>query len=234
MIAVFGLLAGDTTMLKKTLQKLKELTGGGDAVFDPSGFNDPIAMQTAWTPAKGGGANFRTHKLVTIGADRIEFKASLMARIFYLIFLVVGLGVIIAFSVSGLSSGNFSFDFDTILPLAFGAVFAVAGGVMFYFGTLPVIFDRRKGFFWKGRTAPDEVVRRETIKHYASLDQIHALQLISEYCRGNKSSYYSYELNLILKNGDRVNVIDHGSHKKLREDAGMLAAFLGVPVWDAI
>ena len=61
-----------------------------------------------------------------------------------------------------------------------------------------------------------------------------ALQLIREYVRGNKSSYYSYELNLICSDGSRINIVDHGALRKLREDAVLLAEYLSVPIWDAI
>ena len=70
--------------------------------------------------------------------------------------------------------------------------------------------------------------------HFAGLEDIHALQLISEYCRGSKRSYYSYELNLVLRNGRRINVMDHGDSEKLREDAKTLSQFLEKPLWDAI
>ena len=59
------------------------------------------------------------------------------------------------------------------------------------------------------------------------------MQLVSEYCRGNKSSFYSYELNLVLANGRRINVVDHGNIESLQKDARTLAAFLDIPVWDA-
>ncbi len=51
---------------------------------------------------------------------------------------------------------------------------------------------------------------------------------------GNKSSYYSYELNLVLNDGSRINVVDHGNLKRLRSDTQTLSQFLGKPVWDAI
>lgn len=74
-----------------------------------------------------------------------------------------------------------------------------------------------------------------SVKNFAGLEDIHALQLLSEYCRGGKKrSYYSYELNLVLRNGRRINVMDHGDCKKLREDAQTLSEFLDKPVWDAI
>jgi hypothetical protein len=221
-------------MLKDLLQKIQRLSSGGRGLFDPSVFNDPLALQTEWTPAKGGGANFRTHKLVEIHADRLEFKASVIARLFYLTFFLAGLGILIGFLAPLFSAKTSSFDFELIIPLIVGFVFTSLGAFMLYFGTQPVVFDRRNGFFWKGRTAPDEVLRQERLKNFAKIDQVHAIQLLSEYCRGNKSSYYSYEINLVLKDGGRINVVDHGNAAKIRQDAEKIADFIKKPVWDAI
>ena len=194
--------------------------------FDPSTFNDEVASKVAWSPAKSGGASFRTHSLERVDSNRLEFKASAGAKLFYAVFLLVGLGIVIGFTVGAGLRGN-------VVPVLVGTVFAVAGGAMFYFGAAPIVFDKRKGSYWKGRTSPYDVRHTSELKHHAPLGRIHALQIISEYVRGNKSSYYSYELNLVLKDGSRINVVDHGSRSGLRTDAATLSDFLGVPVWDS-
>ena len=38
--------------------------------------------------------------------------------------------------------------------------------------------------------------------------------------------------NLVLADGSRVNVVDHGDLGQVRADAAMLAEFLSVPLWD--
>ena len=76
-----------------------------------------------------------------------------------------------------------------------------------------------------------ELVRRNDSS--APLSSIHALQLLSEFISGSKNSYYSYELNLVLHDGSRINVVDHGNLERLRSDASTLSQFLGKPVWDA-
>ena len=43
----------------------------------------------------------------------------------------------------------------------------------------------------------------------------------------------SYELNVVLQDGSRRNVVDHGNLDALRADARELAMFLVVPLWDA-
>jgi hypothetical protein len=220
-------------MLKDLLQKLQNLTRTPTA-FDPSQFNDPLAMQTEWTPAKGGGANFKTHNLVEVNFNHIEFRSSVGAKIFYLIFLVAGLGIMIGFTASNISAGNVALNIETLFPIVFGLIFAGLGGTLLYFGTSPIVFDKGLRKFWKGRKSPREVFDESEIKKFASFENIHAIQLISEYVRSNKSSYYSYELNLVLKDGSRINVIDHGNKNKIRENAAALSAFLEKQVWDAI
>ena len=68
---------------------------------------------------------------------------------------------------------------------------------------------------------------------HVPLGEIHGIQIIKEYCSTKNGGYYSYELNLVLKDASRVNVLDHGNGARLRRDADELAGFLGgVPVWD--
>jgi hypothetical protein len=57
--------------------------------------------------------------------------------------------------------------------------------------------------------------------------------LWSEFVSGSKNSYHSYELNLVLNDGSRINVVDHGNLERLRSDASTLSRFLDKPVWDA-
>jgi hypothetical protein len=58
--------------------------------------------------------------------------------------------------------------------------------------------------------------------------------VIAERVSGNKSSYLSYELNLVLSDGRRINVIDHGDKIKILVDAHDLAEFLDIPIWNTI
>ncbi len=215
------------------MEKTKGMAGG-PASFDPSTLNDPVASRTDWTPAKRGGASFRTHILVAVNPYRMELRPSLGAKLFYLVFPVLGLGVLLGFSFPKLISEGFSTDLDTVMPLLLGLIFVSAGATMLFFGTRPIVFDKSNGFFWKGRKAPDRESGDAALKRCAELKQIHALQLISEYCRGNKNSYYSFELNLVLENGKRINVVDHGNRNKLCDDAASLSRFLEKPVWDVM
>jgi hypothetical protein len=125
-----------------------------------------------------------------------------------------------------------------IIASLIAIIFMSLGGGLFYFGTLPIVFDKKKGFFWKGRKAPDEVFDTQTLKDYAAIEDIHALQLIAEFSPGDRGvrksrSDYSYELTLVLKNGSRISVFNHKKEKFVREDAKTISRFLEKPIWDA-
>lgn len=220
-------------MLKKIVETLKNLNNRG-AAFDPSSFNDPVAMQTEWKPLKGGGSNLKTHKLVEVNYHRLEFQATIFARIFFIIFIIIGIGVVLFFSMNVIDWNDISVSFELIIPIVFGSIFTLVGSIMLYMGTAPIVFDKTNGYFWKGRKEPVQTYDQSMKKLSAPLSDIHALQIISEHVSSSKSSYFSYELNLILRDGNRINVIDHGKLESVRTDAQRLATFLGLPVWDSL
>ena len=130
-----------------------------------------------------------------------------------------------------------------IFFLLFGGIFLIAGIFLWKHFTKAIFFDKALGFYWEGTQRPIENTKDETIR----LQDIHAIQLISEYIVSNSSSnsggrgrrrrnhsYYSYEINLILESGERVNVIDHGDKLSVRRDANKVADFIEVPLWDAL
>ena len=224
-------------MLTKLIEKIEKLSERNrDTSVDPSQFDDPLAQKTAWLPLKPGGTNFCTRQLVDVGAHRVEFRATVGARLFYLLFLFMGLGAMI-FMPMAMEGAT---GLQMFMPMLVGLVFTVVGGCMYYFGTTPVVFDRGTSHYWRGRTSPDRMPDRSAADNWTDFEKIHALQIIAEWCRGSSSSnggrsspYFSYELNLVLSNGDQLNVVDHGNLRKLRKDAARLARFLDVPLWDA-
>ncbi len=201
--------------------------------FDPSKFNDALALEIDWAPLKGGGTNFRTHKLVSPNYNRMEFTSTLGAKAFSFIFIAVGLAIPIWIGIDSVQKTGQFFQFDFLFTLLFGLIFFGAGSFLFYSYAKPVIFDKTKGMYWKGWKAPKRYLAEGGEKNSSRISNIHALQLIAELVRSKNSSYFSYELNLVLKDGARMNVIDHGNGEKIREDANVLSKFLGVPVWDA-
>jgi len=191
--------------------------------FDPGALEDPVAKLTEWGPSKGGGASFCTHVLRDDAPARLSFRPAVGAIIFHSVFFLAGTGMVVLGVTTALET-------STPAPLfvmgLVGLLFGSIGAAMLWSGTQPIVFDRAQGRYWKGWSPPPP-----DFGTGVELTAIHALQVVSEYC-GGKTRFYSYELNLVLKDGTRVNVVDHGDAARLRRDGSTIARFLGVPLWD--
>jgi hypothetical protein len=186
-----------------------------------------MALHTAWTPLARGGSNFRSHKLDCSNPQRWTFRMSVGGIVLSAFFVAAGVGIFAA---------SFWQGEKVILMRIFGLAFAAAGAGIGWSLSAPTVFDKQRGYFCKGRKAPESVFDRSKLKNHTELERIHALQLIAELLtKKNNSSggCLSYELNLVLIDGSRLNVIDHGGQADIREDARKLAGFLGKPLWDA-
>jgi len=226
-------------MFKALLKKIQDRIAAANAPMpDPVElFGDPVAGEVVWGPCRSGGTNFRTRKLVQVDANRITFNPTLGARVFALIFMLGSLMWFMPFFLPMDSGDEFPLVGYVACTLG-GLAFLGAGIWMWIRFNKPITFDKRAGYYWRGRQSPDLVFGgRPDSQKYVPLDEIYSLQIIREYCRSggkNSRNYYSYELNLVLRDRSRVNVIDHGKYTALRRDAETLADYLDVPLWDLI
>ncbi len=193
--------------------------------FDPNIFEDEIALKTSWTSLSYLGANISTHNLISINPDRYELKERTSLKA---IPWLLGLVAIIA-SYKGVQSGS-------LLGIGIGVMF----GIFLLYGKNNsaelAVFDKRLGLFIKKEKS--SLLRKGTQKKF-SLEKIYAFQVIPRYHPeeydkedGYSDDYYSYELNLVLSNGDRVFLIDQGNYTNVESQVNLLARFLNVPVWN--
>ena len=198
--------------------------------FNPSVIDDPLALQTEWTAANHSGANFRTHQLVSVNSDRLEFRATMGAFLCGAVFFLVGLGIVIGCSISGTPAGS---DEETEMIAAIfvlGIPGMIAGVCINYFFMKPIVFDKQQGCLWKRWRQPAQGFQRKKLKDFAELEEIHALQLLSKPSDDHRDLF---ELNLVLQNGNRFHVVNSSDLETVRKDAATLSAFLEKPVWDA-
>ncbi len=213
--------------LSSFLKKLVQSTS--TPAFDPSVFNHELASKTSWSPKAGGGANFKTKTLEVVSDNELRYKASSFGKIFsgiFILFPLIFVGVGITTTISD------GFSIESILFALFPLVFIGVG--IFLLKKLHTVttFNKSTGYFHKGKK---QQIKSLTITEDANtfkLDTIKALQILPEKVRGDKSSYTSYEINLVFEDGARYNVVDHGHRKSIEEDAVALGDFLGVPVWN--
>jgi hypothetical protein len=202
--------------------------------FDPSSLNDPVAMQTQWKMiSRLHSGLLRDHNLVKINNFKMEFKATIGCRLLFLIPLIFLIFFTIYFLVN-LSSELSPHQFIVYMVVfLLSLAFMIAIGCIFYLITMPVVFDMRIRAFWKGRKTAAIIGNIEGVKHFTKYDDIHALQLLSKYSYG-KTSGYNYELNVVLKNGNRINLVSYRGEEEIEEDCQVLSKFLDKPVWNAI
>ena len=86
--------------------------------------------------------------------------------------------------------------------------------------------------FWAGSKRLSSDQELSLLKKSARLNDIAAIQIVSERLSDKNSSYTSSEINIISHDAQRLNLMDHGNRKSIQEDAQKLCEFLNVPVWE--
>ncbi|MEM7372763.1 MAG: hypothetical protein AAF587_29350 [Bacteroidota bacterium] len=184
--------------------------------------SDPVARKTTWTPLIKGGSSFKSHQVHLISESKMQVKISLSMKLFIGLFYVAAAFLVGIWGyvegVKGVEMGA-----GRYASILLGAVFGGIGVWIWYSVAQTIVFDSAAGQFIKGE---------QTL----ALDDIYAIQLIAEQVMGmgTQGSYPSYELNLVLQDGQRINVMDHASLNSIRKDAEALTSFLNVQLWDTI
>ncbi len=95
---------------------------------------------------------------------------------------------------------------------------------------MPRVFDKQLGLYYRSYKMDLHISKKDS-KNQILLKSIVAIQIIGEHVSSDDGSYKSFELNLVLDDSTRKNVIDHGSLKTIIDDAHVLSEFLNVPIW---
>lgn len=201
-------------------------------VSDVNYLTETLKTNIELTPLKHGGSSFRTHILIRVSENIYSYKPSYGTAIFCWIFVSIGLGLLF-FGVREVIAGINALKFPVFLLVGIGLIFTSVGAYMFYSFYKPIVFDKSKNIYSKGYETekPSENVLKSSQK--IKLSEIVALQIIGERIKGDKNTFNSFELNMVLKNGKRKNIIDHGNLKSIINDAQLLSEFLDLPIWHA-
>jgi len=221
------------------LDKLGNMLVPTKTVVEPVSFDDPLALRISWDPVNPRGVNFRTHKAVQVQANRIEFRLTAYYKIIPMLLILFALALPTAM-VTGtwMKTGVLGLDSNLIVALVISCLALLASVFAYLKVEKVIVFDASYGYFWKGKRDKEiGPFNPAELPGSVKLSDIHAIQIIQELVRGgqkNRKVFESYELNLVLHNGERVNVVDHGDRAGVREDAKILSHFLNVPVWDRL
>ena len=208
-------------------------------MFDPE---DKRNLNVDKTPLNGGAGGLVTHKLKELSPSRYEFKPTFGAvlKILRFVFAVVVFFLLIFYiyrkilEVQSPISFNFIENPIMIIPIFIIFIYVVEFVKISISIFKPLIFDKNAGLFWKGFYQPDVVCGGDKKKEIVQLEKIQGLQILKKSVKGRMDTYIGFELNLVLSDSERVNVIDHGNLQRMREDAQKLGRFLNVPVLDEV
>lgn len=208
--------------------------------------DDIIIKNTSFTQLIKWWSNIKTHNLIYDQYENIILKTSqyalgkillITSRIAWFISILAFLLAVLSKDISGM-----------IFLLPFSIIFILWGRFLFYYITQSFIFDFQNWYFYDLRRQKNfykywqqEQYRKKIIP----LNEIHALQIINEqveytsneededgYTRSYSVNFKSYELNLILKDSSRINILDHNNLDEIRNNAEIIANKLWVKIYD--
>lgn len=218
--------------IKSFLNQIKEAVLAGVKTVDPIIFDHPLAQKTEWTPKAPGGSNFKTRTLVSESSSILYYKGSTGLFIFGLIFTIFPLLFVIPFFfVTDNDVGKDGFSYVWIMiPI----IFFIIGLFILRSSLKRKYLDKSAGYFYTSRKKAVYGIQVTPKKDWIKLSEIKALQILSERVSSKNGSYRSYEINAILADATRHNIVDHGKYETIQSDAKTIADFLGVPCWNAV
>lgn len=195
---------------------------------------DKVFTKVSWEPLKPGGSESKFKKLKQVNDSIISYKFSIGYLLFIFILSTV-LSFMLLTTIELLISQKESVkSFNKIL---FYSSFIIGLIITINQSLKSITFDKELGYFFIGKKNVLNNIDRENI-NYCLLNHIHAIQIIKEHCTTKESKsnrtveYDSYEINLVLKDGNRINVIDHSDLNSINEDVKIIQRYLNVPIWN--
>lgn len=196
---------------------------------------DEIVKNASFSQCKIGWKNFKTHKLITDNKWNFIFKATPFSSKLFL-FMTTILSILFLTSI-------YTWIRHSQIPdvLIWQLIFWAFLWLFYFRNNHSKIFDFQNGYFYdlKYRKNLEELIKNDEnySKYIIPINKIHALQIIWEsilFWRKWHIPYVSYELNAILKNSDRINIIDHKKLRIIQEEAQQLADKLWVKIYQQI
>jgi len=194
--------------------------------FDSSIFNHPVAQKTKWKPNTRGGSNVTPRALKEESSSRLIFKGSYYALIIGAGFLIVP-SIFIIFLIGDLKGAQYLF---LLIPFLFQLV-GLSGSYSIY---KPIIIDKDFGYLYRSYKRYKVNSNITPDKKWIALDQVVAIQILSENVKNQKKSFKSYEINFVLKDAGRFTVVDHSDLTIIEKDAVKISNLLEIPIWNII
>ncbi len=176
--------------------------------------NTPIDLNKAILQK---GPKFRSHTII-FDDNVADLKPTISSLLFCVVYIVVGLFLLTLAVIVYVK--NHQIDFAIFLG-GFGISILTFGITLIMPFVKQVTFDKNRGSF------------KNNIDRKVKLGNIISLQILNKMIRSKHGiSYPCYELNMLTKNGRRINILNHNDITQLKSDAEKLAEFLSVELID--
>ncbi|MGC6483029.1 MAG: hypothetical protein ACON4T_05630 [Synechococcus sp.] len=221
--------------MRTKMQRSKDLNSGvadEQEFLDLTIFNDPLALEIPWDPMSRGGSSICTHRAkqnTGVDGTTLQLQMTTEAKRSRTWFIttapILGIPLILLFVLLAIFA-NVLVALFVIIP--FAAIFRSFPASLYQ----DFRQEQRKECTLNKFTG--ELIRRA--KTHAITD-VYAIQLLRKRIKRRTQNYTyddCYELNLVRRDGTRLNVTNHGSLSKIRADADLVADYLHIPIWDVI
>ena len=174
--------------------------------------SDPLSKIVSWEPCSKANYHSVTRSIKTSNQNVLEYGLNLKTRFTFLNIILISILMFYVFIYIGISK-------DSIWIYSIPILLAVSITIIYQFTKAPIKFNKSNNLF--------------NYKSFnINLNEIHAIQLIGKIIgRGRRKDGF-YELNLVLKNKNRINLESHKNVSKIREQAHEISNFLDISVWD--
>ncbi|WP_196893214.1 hypothetical protein [Aureivirga marina] len=176
-----------------------------------------------FTPISSGTtSNSYTAKLDFKKSNYVFVRGTYLIKFMYVAMFILGLNsLIFSYYKHYVVRGN---------PITIGSIFSeffTSGGIFMIIAVAIFLFINPTGIF-------DLKNQRFISLNTVNLSEIQGLQIVPKLVSTRKSGMYKcYELNIVLNNGERANVMQHGDEIMMLHDAFKLKNKLNLPLWKA-
>jgi len=205
-------------------------------------FDDPVAQRIDWHHLKkGSGSSSQNRKLASASGDRLKVVNTMGGMTIPLLGAFGGLALIwiaVDSYFQIISSGGEPISSKAFAFLLVVGILIMGPAILVLRPGDKLTFDKSAGYFWRGRKKPPNAGGDAQDPDVFPLERIAALQIppkkLVRFRDNNRDrSFFCYELNLILDDNERINLMDHGDLADIRADAIKLGRYLEKPVFDA-
>ncbi len=184
--------------------------------FDPKVFNDPIATRLDWSPLLKGIRIGTNREIIESSTSLVlKVKKSEFTKLFFLLTFVSFFAVAIYQGVLEKAPGAYKY-------------IAYLGGVVIFYAFYQSIISIRKKIELHSMTGQVIIGKDKYL-----ISEVLGVQVVEEYIKKKKRSYYSYEINLVLnRDFKRINLAEIRDYEEARTVASQISSRLNISCWD--